>query len=110
MVDDDDEIKFYYFRLSCFVLSSFQLLAPEIRHERNVVLQCVRYIVNNNFFGVGQTTEPTNDAPTSGVPKGKETNNNGDDSEVMEEESGGASQTETVVDEDIWELPSVMAS
>ncbi|KAG9349528.1 hypothetical protein JZ751_027973 [Albula glossodonta] len=27
------------------------LLAPEIRHERNVVLQCVRYIVQNSFFG-----------------------------------------------------------
>ncbi|KAI1899561.1 hypothetical protein AGOR_G00063050 [Albula goreensis] len=28
------------------------LLAPEIRHERNVVLQCVRYIVQNSFFGL----------------------------------------------------------
>ncbi len=27
-----------------------QLLADEIRHERNVVLQCVRYIVDRNFF------------------------------------------------------------
>ncbi|XP_069826633.1 FMR1-interacting protein NUFIP1 [Dendropsophus ebraccatus] len=26
------------------------LLAPDIRHERNVILQCVRYIVQNNFF------------------------------------------------------------
>ena len=31
----------------------FQLLAPDIRHERNVLLQCVRYVVNKNFFGVG---------------------------------------------------------
>lgn len=29
-----------------------QLLAPDIRHERNVVLQCVRYIVRSGFFGV----------------------------------------------------------
>lgn len=29
-----------------------QLLAPDIRHERNVVLQCVRYIVRNGFFGL----------------------------------------------------------
>lgn len=29
-----------------------KLLAPEIRHERNVILQCVRHIVKNNFLGV----------------------------------------------------------
>ncbi|KAJ8350004.1 hypothetical protein SKAU_G00251340 [Synaphobranchus kaupii] len=28
------------------------LLAPDIRHERNVVLQCVRYVVQNSFFGL----------------------------------------------------------
>ncbi|KAL7638917.1 UNVERIFIED_CONTAM: hypothetical protein RMT77_010451 [Armadillidium vulgare] len=27
-----------------------KLLEPQIIHERNVILQCVRYIVNNNFF------------------------------------------------------------
>lgn len=27
-----------------------KLLAPEIRHERNVILQCVRYVVSQNFF------------------------------------------------------------
>lgn len=27
-----------------------KLLHSEIRHERNVVLQCIRYIVNNNYF------------------------------------------------------------
>ncbi len=27
-----------------------QLLADEIRHERNILLQCVRYIVDRNFF------------------------------------------------------------
>ncbi|KAL1021700.1 hypothetical protein UPYG_G00016790 [Umbra pygmaea] len=32
------------------------LLAPDIRHERNVLLQCVRYIVRNNFFGLGSQT------------------------------------------------------
>lgn len=29
-----------------------KLLAKDIRHERNVILQCIRYTVNNNFFGV----------------------------------------------------------
>ncbi|XP_043088040.1 nuclear fragile X mental retardation-interacting protein 1 [Puntigrus tetrazona] len=28
------------------------LLAPEIRHERNVLLQCVRFIVRSDFFGL----------------------------------------------------------
>lgn len=27
-----------------------ELLREEIRHERNVLLQCVRYVVNKNFF------------------------------------------------------------
>uniref|UniRef100_A0A8P4GH91 C2H2-type domain-containing protein n=1 Tax=Dicentrarchus labrax TaxID=13489 RepID=A0A8P4GH91_DICLA len=31
---------------------SVQLLAPDIRHERNVLLQCVRYVVRSNFFGL----------------------------------------------------------
>ena len=38
-----------------FVFS--QLLAPEIRHERNVILQCLRYIVRKNFLGVGQQAD-----------------------------------------------------
>lgn len=33
-----------------------QLLAPDIRHERNVILQCLRYIVKKHFFGVGDTS------------------------------------------------------
>lgn len=27
-----------------------KLLHMEIRHERNIILQCIRYIVNNNYF------------------------------------------------------------
>ncbi|XP_064031119.1 FMR1-interacting protein NUFIP1 isoform X2 [Pogoniulus pusillus] len=33
------------------------LLAQDIRHERNVVLQCVRYLVRNNVFGLRFKTE-----------------------------------------------------
>jgi len=33
-----------------------KLLEKEIIHERNVVLQCVHYIVQQNFFGIGQKT------------------------------------------------------
>ena len=31
----------------------FQLLAPDIRHERNVILQCIRHIVSKSFYGIG---------------------------------------------------------
>lgn len=34
-----------------------KLLQKDIRHERNVLLQCVRYVVENDFFGVGQPTK-----------------------------------------------------
>lgn len=39
-----------------------KLLQKEIRHERNVLLQCVRYVVENKFFGIGQNTEEINNA------------------------------------------------
>ncbi|XP_073827034.1 nuclear FMR1 interacting protein 1 [Musca autumnalis] len=31
-----------------------KLLETDIRHERNVLLQCVRYVCENNFFGIGK--------------------------------------------------------
>ncbi|XP_016978951.2 nuclear fragile X mental retardation-interacting protein 1 [Drosophila rhopaloa] len=34
-----------------------KLLESDIRHERNVLLQCVRHVCERNFFGIGQTTE-----------------------------------------------------
>lgn len=37
-----------------------KLLEPDIRHERNVILQCVRYVVGKNFFqkeSVGEETQ-----------------------------------------------------
>ncbi|XP_076435394.1 FMR1-interacting protein NUFIP1-like [Babylonia areolata] len=36
-----------------------RLLANEIRHERNVLLQCVHYIVKNNFLGVVRQKKDT---------------------------------------------------
>ena len=33
-----------------------QLLAPEIRQERNTILQCIRHIVKKNFFDIEQVT------------------------------------------------------
>ncbi|XP_064544992.1 FMR1-interacting protein NUFIP1 [Drosophila montana] len=32
-----------------------KLLAPDIRHERNVLLQCVRFVCEQNFFGIGKS-------------------------------------------------------
>ncbi|XP_037811331.1 nuclear fragile X mental retardation-interacting protein 1 [Lucilia sericata] len=34
-----------------------KLLEADIRHERNVLLQCVRYVCENNFFGIGQKSQ-----------------------------------------------------
>ncbi|XP_063702842.1 FMR1-interacting protein NUFIP1 [Culicoides brevitarsis] len=36
-----------------------KLLQPEIRHERNVLLQCVRFVVENKFFGIGSENSCT---------------------------------------------------
>ena len=44
---------------------SLQLLAPDIRHERNILLQCVRYIVRKNFFGVGTKQVQITEVPTN---------------------------------------------
>ncbi|XP_058132635.1 FMR1-interacting protein NUFIP1 [Dasypus novemcinctus] len=37
------------------------LLAPDIRHERNVILQCVRYIIKKDFFGLNTNAVKTED-------------------------------------------------
>uniref|UniRef100_A0A2K5QGL2 Nuclear FMR1 interacting protein 1 n=1 Tax=Cebus imitator TaxID=2715852 RepID=A0A2K5QGL2_CEBIM len=38
------------------------LLAPDIRHERNVILQCVRYIIKKDFFGLDTNSVQSKDA------------------------------------------------
>uniref|UniRef100_A0A8P4G2N3 C2H2-type domain-containing protein n=1 Tax=Dicentrarchus labrax TaxID=13489 RepID=A0A8P4G2N3_DICLA len=45
------------------------LLAPDIRHERNVLLQCVRYVVRSNFFGLEMSTV----APSTWTAQGGKT-------------------------------------
>lgn len=37
-----------------------KLLQKDIRHERNVLLQCVRYVVENDFFGIGEKADEQN--------------------------------------------------
>lgn len=51
-----------------FPFSFLQLLAPDIRHERNVLLQCVRYVVKNNFFGLGGTLQKQKTLESEPVP------------------------------------------
>ncbi|XP_044249876.1 FMR1-interacting protein NUFIP1 isoform X2 [Drosophila takahashii] len=34
-----------------------KLLEADIRHERNVLLQCVRHVCERNFFGIGQNKD-----------------------------------------------------
>ncbi|CAO2591635.1 FMR1-interacting protein NUFIP1 [Lemmus lemmus] len=36
-----------------------EVLAPDIRHERNVILQCVRYIIKKDFFGLNTNSVKT---------------------------------------------------
>ena len=51
-----------------------KLLAPDIRHERNVLLQCVRYVVRNNFFGLeskAQNQAGMRDKPEAATPTGE---------------------------------------
>lgn len=57
------------------VFFSLQLLAPDIRHERNVLLQCVRYVVRNSFFGLEsrpQLQEAIRDAQAVATTKQEE--------------------------------------
>lgn len=42
-----------------------KLLQKDIRHERNVLLQCVRYVVEQNFFGIGQMVDEENNKTNS---------------------------------------------
>lgn len=43
------------------------MLADEIRHERNILLQCVRYVIKNNFFE-NKPTGPTSSKNVLNVP------------------------------------------
>ena len=68
----------------------FQLLASEIRHERNVILQCVRYVVQNNFFLPEKPTEEKTDNTGSN-------NNNSGKENIKEEDSKDTSDDKVAV-------------
>ncbi|KAK0148389.1 Nuclear fragile X mental retardation-interacting protein 1 [Merluccius polli] len=51
------------------------LLAPDIRHERNVLLQCVRYVVRSAFFGLeSKPQDQQASTADNDVRKGETTN------------------------------------
>ncbi|XP_027671449.2 nuclear fragile X mental retardation-interacting protein 1 [Falco rusticolus] len=106
------------------------LLAQDIRHERNVILQCVRYLIQNNMFGLHCKTEPQAESETeqsttttteSLMDKLDESNHScssdlqlagGEDDTLLiaQGEKVPMDQTSQIVhvaDEDTWETPSI---
>ncbi|KAM8977503.1 FMR1-interacting protein NUFIP1 [Pelodytes ibericus] len=93
------------------------LLARDIRHERNVILQCVRYIVQNKFFDPpldSKAQESTTNVVNDGVPLetlSSHTDNRSelpgapDDGLLKEEQDKDAlvCQRSDLVDDEIWE-------
>lgn len=116
-----------YASLSFF---SLQLLAQDIRHERNVILQCVRYIVRNDVFGLhlkaeaeaktetGQASKTTaetlmdkldgshcscsSDLQLAGKEKDVLLIAHGEEAPIYQ-----VSQMHHSVDEEIWETPAI---
>ncbi|XP_063300780.1 FMR1-interacting protein NUFIP1 isoform X2 [Pelobates fuscus] len=104
------------------------LLAHDIRHERNVILQCVRYILQNDFFDAPldiKAHESTTNGISNGfLPEGGSVNadnrlemhgeqqsvsDNGLRKEKEDNEDevfNHASQQSTIVDDEIWETPA----
>ncbi|KAM7127603.1 FMR1-interacting protein NUFIP1 [Ciconia maguari] len=108
------------------------LLAQDIRHERNVILQCVRYLIRNNMFGLHFKTEPQAETETeqsstttttaeSLTDKFDESNRScssdlqltggGEDALLIAQgEKAPVDQTSQMAhlaDEDTWETPSI---
>uniref|UniRef100_A0A8C0UIJ7 Nuclear FMR1 interacting protein 1 n=1 Tax=Cyanistes caeruleus TaxID=156563 RepID=A0A8C0UIJ7_CYACU len=106
------------------------LLAQDIRHERNVILQCVRYLIRNNMFGLHLKTEPQAEAeteqsstPTADPSMDKPDESNCSCSSDLQLEGGEedalliaqgekepvdqTSQMAQLADEDTWETPSI---
>nr|XP_034993915.1 nuclear fragile X mental retardation-interacting protein 1 isoform X1 [Zootoca vivipara] len=98
------------------------LLAKDIRHERNVILQCIRYILQNDIFGLhSQTDSRAYMAPGQKDTKGRQTESNSShsfDSKLAEQNEllvGQSKETSVVsctaqtyaVDDEIWETTEI---
>ncbi|KAM4699598.1 FMR1-interacting protein NUFIP1-like isoform 2-T2 [Discoglossus pictus] len=96
------------------------LLAHDIRHERNVILQCVRYIVQKEFFNIIHNSKPLNETShenmvtNDGLPKENgctSTDNKLERSPESEQNDGLLKEVDRAtrdtlcnpVDDEIWE-------
>ncbi|XP_033637558.1 nuclear fragile X mental retardation-interacting protein 1-like [Asterias rubens] len=61
------------------------LLAPDIRHERNIILQCVRYVVQNDFFEIGEPNITQSIASEGPCLNATETNGTRQDYDVQDD-------------------------
>ncbi|KAJ6661740.1 hypothetical protein lerEdw1_013262 [Lerista edwardsae] len=96
------------------------LLAKDIRHERNVILQCIRYIIQNGIFGLQTASaaelEPGQDMEQllTGRPGGSKDTCHFDHQLVAENvaqgEEAAESQTPQTVDEDVWEATEILSN
>lgn len=98
------------------------LLAPDMRKERNALLQCVRYVVQRGFFaasgeqrpsaGSRADSAPSNDAEPTGVAERSEVTGHRDSEEGPVDVA--TISKETAVDhdarasEEIWETPPLV--
>lgn len=102
------------------------MLAKDIRHERNVILQCIRYIIQNGFFGLqtdsaaelepGQASQDMEELLTA-RPGGSENTCHFDHQLVAENElfvpqseEAAESPTPQTVDEDVWETTEILSN
>ncbi|XP_033004270.1 nuclear fragile X mental retardation-interacting protein 1 [Lacerta agilis] len=100
------------------------LLAKDIRHERNVILQCIRYILQNNIFGLysqtgsracmetGQTSQDTKGRQTESNSSHSFDNKLAEQNELLVGQSKEASVVSCTaqtyaVDEEIWETTEI---
>ncbi|MGH0163680.1 UNVERIFIED_CONTAM: hypothetical protein FKN15_059203 [Acipenser sinensis] len=74
------------------------LLARDIRHERNVILQCVRYIVQNDFFGLDSKTKQAKEINQAQMAEAANGMSSGETEEVLMAGSLPASETEATVE------------
>lgn len=60
-------------------------MAPDIRHERNIILQCVRYVVQNDFFEIGEPNITQSIASEGPCLNATETNGTRQDYDVQDD-------------------------
>ncbi|XP_066477938.1 FMR1-interacting protein NUFIP1 [Tiliqua scincoides] len=112
------------------------LLAKDIRHERNVILQCIRYIIQNGVFGLhlqtdsaageleriqetGGTSQDMKELLT-GRPDGSKSTGHFDHQLVAQNElfvaqkkeatESQTSQIPQTIDEDVWETTEILSN